>query len=72
MKSLIIKKRAQDGNRIIISAKVTKRAVERNAIRRKIRAILQEAGARGYTVITSPNIKERTFEELKKEITSNL
>lgn len=62
---------------IIVSKKVSKLAVERNRIRRRIRSIMNELAAdfTGYwdlVVIVLPGAKDKPFFEIKDLILANL
>lgn len=61
---------------IIVSGKVSKKAVERNRIRRRIREIfrltLDKIQPSDYIVITLPEIKDKKFQEIEKSIKFNL
>jgi len=56
---------------IIIGKRVSKKAVRRNKLRRRIRAIMQLAMKnpnKDYTVIVKPGAEDLTYPELKEEI----
>ena len=73
MKSSVhVKKGKRGETQIVIGAKIVKKAVERNLLRRRIRDILRGAEVEGYTVIVGKGAKELSFEELKKEIDRQL
>lgn len=61
---------------IIVSGKTSKKAVERNKIRRRIREIfrltLEKIQPSDYVVITLPEIKDKKFQEIEKSIKFNL
>jgi ribonuclease P protein component len=68
-----------EDNRIgfIVSKKVSKKAVERNKIKRRLREILRSITLDNQekidgVFITFPSIKEKSFEEMKKEVFSLL
>jgi len=57
---------------IVVGTKVSKRAVERNNVRRRIRELLRGSKlvkTRGFDIIISarPSIKNRTFSEISSE-----
>ncbi len=55
----------------IISKKVAQKAVERNRIRRRVRALFREAAKPGLFVIrVKKQACDAEFQELRKEITS--
>lgn len=57
--------------RIIVSVKVSKKAVVRNKIRRQIREILRQANLKqGYdiVVITNKDILNKSFQEIKQRV----
>lgn len=61
---------------IVVSTKISKKAVERNKIKRRIRSILNKKLnniENGYdiVIITLPTIKEKSFEDLLKSITKH-
>lgn len=61
--------------KIIVSLKVSKKAVTRNKIKRRIREILRDANLnQGYeiVVITNKNILDKSFQEIKKCVLSQL
>ncbi|MDD4358411.1 MAG: ribonuclease P protein component [Candidatus Pacebacteria bacterium] len=56
---------------IVISKKVSKKAVERNKIKRRIREIVRKMDfCKGFDIIVVayPNAKEKDFEGIKQEI----
>jgi len=56
---------------IVVSKKVSKKAVERNKIKRRIREITRKMDLKsGFDIIivTYPNIKEKDFNQIKDEI----
>jgi ribonuclease P protein component len=56
---------------IIVSKKVSKKAVERNKIKRRIREIIRKIDfCKGFDIIliTYPNIKEKDFKGISEEI----
>lgn len=62
---------------IIVSTKVSKKATERNKIKRQIREIIQSYLSeikQGYevVVITLPNIKEKKYEEIRYSLCKHL
>jgi len=75
MKALVIKTHRHGTQKkplmVTVGLKVSKKATERNLIKRRIRAIItpiaQETG-KEYTIIAKPEAKEATFGELTKEI----
>ena len=68
-----------DNNRygIVISTKVSKKAVERNKLKRQFRAILRELDEkiiRGFdlVIIVSPTAKNQEYELIKSEVKKTL
>lgn len=68
-----------DNNRFgfIVSKKVSKKAVERNKIKRRLREIVRLSDLNNLkkidgVFITLPAIREKTFKEIKKEVLSLL
>ncbi len=57
-------------NTVIVGLGVSNKAVERNKIRRRIRAIMQKNADSGknYVIIAHPAAKTISFQELQKEI----
>lgn len=56
---------------IIVSKKVSKKAVKRNKIKRQIREIVRESNLKNgfdLVIVTYPTISLKTFEEIKKEL----
>jgi len=56
---------------IIVSKKVSKKAVERNKIKRQIKEIIKSNNfKKGFQmiIIAYPNIKEKSFEEINKQL----
>lgn len=70
------KKNSTSGSdvKIIVSLKVSKKAVVRNKIRRRIREILKPKDLSGYdlVVITNKDILDKDFQEIKKMIDARL
>ena len=61
---------------IVVSSKVSKKAVERNRIKRRIRAIIkleldQILSGKDLVIITLPDIREKSYEEIKGAIVDN-
>lgn len=60
---------------IAIGTRVSKKAVERNLIKRRIRAIMQPAikkKDKNYLIIARPEVKRLTYQELKKELENKI
>lgn len=59
---------------IIVNKKVSKRAVDRNLLKRRVKAIMRrflESGG-DYTIIIKPEALSLSFTELKEEITTKI
>lgn len=61
---------------VIVSGKVSKRAVDRNKIRRRLKEIfrlrLDKIQPADYVVIVLPEIKNKKFQEIEGSVGSNL
>jgi ribonuclease P protein component len=75
MPALTVKKssigRQKKSIMVIVGAKVSKKATERNLLKRRIRAIMKpiiEREKKEYTVIAHPEATKLTFQELKTEL----
>lgn len=75
MKNVIVKEKpsgSQDKELIIVAGtKVSKKATDRNLIKRRIRSIFRELTKKGnkeYTVIVRSNALNLDFKQLKQEI----
>lgn len=75
MKAVLIKIRPAGSQKsrliISVSAKVSKRAVVRNVIKRRIRVILQpllKTLKRDFFIVVRPGAANLTFKDLKKQI----
>jgi ribonuclease P protein component len=67
--------RERNGLKIIIGKSVAKKAVERNRLRRRIRAIfrpLVKESGKNYVIIAHPGSAKASFAELKEEILKKL
>ena len=75
--SLIVLKKNKPGSQklpliIVVSAKVAKRAVDRNLLKRRIREIMRPQMSKkkyDYTVITRPGATGLSFKELEEFLT---
>lgn len=61
---------------IIVSLKVSKKAVERNKIKRRIREIIKSEldkiqDGKDFVIVVLPKITEKNFGEIKKSIVKN-
>ena len=74
MKSVIVKSVPLRNKKspliIVVSAKVSKKATERNKLKRRIRNIMRYylTGDRAYKIITRPEAMKLNFQELKEEM----
>ncbi|MDP3724969.1 MAG: ribonuclease P protein component [Nanoarchaeota archaeon] len=60
---------------VVVGTKVSKKATERNKIRRRVRAIMRDKKkdeGKEYVVIAHPGAKTLSFQELKNEIEKQL
>jgi ribonuclease P protein component len=76
MRRLVIKTRHSEdsGSKpiIVVGTKVSKKATERNRIRRQIRVCIKTVtngkDTKGYTIIATPSSLGATYKELEEEI----
>ncbi len=72
--NVIIKK--QEGlekDIIVVSKEYSKKAVERNKTKRRIREIIRELNkGKKYKIILKPSAKDLSYQELKKEINKTI
>lgn len=59
----------------VVSSQVSKKAVERNKIKRRLKAIIREIGAdikNGFNIIiiALPTVKNKRFDELRRDATA--
>jgi ribonuclease P protein component len=74
-KTVIIKNNSNNlnNNIIVVSKKYSKKAVERNKMKRKIREILNSISKnKKYKIIVNSSAKFLSYEELKKEIIKSI
>lgn len=62
---------------VIVSSKISKKAVERNKIKKQIKDVLRKENVKikkgaDFVVIALPEIKSKKFEDIKKDIINNL
>lgn len=60
---------------IVVGGRVSKKAVKRNLLKRRIKAILQPIAGkseRNLIVIVKPEAAEKTYQELKEEIETKI
>jgi len=75
MKAITVKNQKNTERKltIVVGTNVSKKAVERNKIRRRVRAIMQkEDKAKQYVIIVHPGAKNLLFQELKNQIERQL
>ncbi len=80
MKNPIIVKKSRSGSQkkplvVVVGAKVARRAVDRNLLKRRVRDIMRPAvkdKKNDYTVITRPGAPALTFAELKELLIKEL
>ncbi|KXB08623.1 hypothetical protein AKJ56_00740 [candidate division MSBL1 archaeon SCGC-AAA382N08] len=66
--------KATEGNKrkpvIVVSSKVSKKAVERNTIKRRVREIIKDKTSRlrGCKIIVSPAVLNLSYNQLEQEI----
>ena len=61
----------KDKSVIIVSTKVSKKATERNKIKRRIREIIRDRSQKtgqNYKIYVNPSAKNLSYQELEKEI----
>ena len=76
MKAITVKNQKNTERKltIVVGTNVSKKAVERNKIRRRVRAIMQKEARKEkrYVVIAHPEAKNLLFQELKNQIERQL
>lgn len=58
---------------IVVSKKYSRKAVERNKVKRRVREILRELNTdKRYKIILKPSAKNLSYQELKEEINKTI
>lgn len=79
MSSVVVKVRSKGSQKkqliIVVGKNVSKKATQRNLLKRRMRAIMQpvlKESSKDYTIIIRPEALNLSYQELRKEVTKFL